>query len=163
MARKISNDFSIEFWFRSTQNAGTGQDPGTGTQWWQGAGLVDAEVDGAKRDFGVSMFSDGKVVAGVGYNPSDVSILSGPGYNDGKWHHVVFTRTQVSGAMALYVDGASQGTAIGDKGSLNDSAYLTFGRIQTGTYSFAGSLDEVAIYTTVLTPETVLAHYVPVP
>ncbi|MGV8967115.1 MAG: LamG-like jellyroll fold domain-containing protein [Cellulomonas sp.] len=164
VARQISDDFSIEFWFSSRQTSGTGQEQWTGSQWWQGAGLVDAEVDGAKSDFGVSLFSDGRVVAGVGWSPSDVSILSNHTYNDGKWHHVVFTRNHSTGAMALYVDGSVEGeTKNGDTGSLTDSKFLTFGRIQTGTYSFAGSLDEIAVYTTVLTPETVQAHYVPVP
>ena len=64
-------------------------------------------VTGAANDFGVSLRSDGKVVAGVG--TPDVSIVStSGGYNDGTWHQVVFTRTKATGALALYVDGAAQ-------------------------------------------------------
>ena len=43
-----------------TQSYGT-----TCTQWWQGAGLVDAEFGGLANDFGVS-FCQGKVIGGVG-------------------------------------------------------------------------------------------------
>jgi len=153
VARQISDDFSIEFWFKSTQGLGANN-----TQWWQGAGLVDAEVSGTANDFGVSLGSDGKVVAGVGGTP-DVSIVSSGGYDDGSWHHVVFTRTKTSGALQLYVDGASAGSATGSTASLTSPANINFGRIQTGTFYFLGSLDEVSIYTTALSGPTVTSHY----
>jgi hypothetical protein len=153
IARSISDNFSIEFWFRSSQGIGTG------TQWWSGAGLVDGEVAGATNDFGVSLRSDGRIVAGIG--APDVSIISGSGgYNNGAWHHVVFTRNRASGALALYVDGASAGTATGaSTASLTAPAYLNFGRLQTGLNYLVGSLDEVGIYNSVLSAATVSAHY----
>jgi len=153
VARQISDDFSIEFWFKSTQGIGTN------AQWWGGAGLVDGEVSGSTNDFGVSLRSDGKVVAGIG--TPDVSIVSSSGgYNNGTWHHVVFTRTKATGALALYVDGASAGTATGaSTASLTAATYLNFGRIQAGSNYLVGSLDEVAIYSSVLSSGTVSAHY----
>ena len=109
-ARQVADDLSIEFWFKSTQGIGTG------TQWYNGAGLVDASVSGAANDFGVSLRSDGKVVAGVGSSTSgsDVSITSSSGgYDNGAWHHVVFTRVKTGGAMKLYVDGALAASGTG--------------------------------------------------
>ena len=155
VARQISGDFSIEFWFKSTAGG-----IGTGLQWWEGAGLVDAEVGGGLNDFGVSLRSDGRVVAGVGAG-SDVSIVSTPAtsYKDGSWHHVVFTRNMASGALRLYIDGAAAGNATGGTTALNGPSFINFGRIQSGGNYFAGSLDEIAIYTTVLTPATVTAHF----
>ena len=152
VARQISGDFSIEFWFKSTQNYGS-----TCTQWWQGAGLVDADFPGLANDFGISLCS-GKVIAGVG-GATEVSIVTPGTYNDGAWHHVVFTRTQSSGAMALYVDGASAGTATGSVNLLNSQATLNFGRSADGVNYFPGSLDEIAVYTTALSPAIVAAHY----
>ncbi|MCU1501206.1 MAG: Laminin sub domain 2, partial [Ilumatobacteraceae bacterium] len=153
VARQISADFSIELWFKSTTGG-----IGTGAQWWQGAGLVDAQVSGPPlRGFGVSLRADGKVVAGVG--KTDVSIISGSGYNDGGWHHVVFTREMASGALVLYVDGVAVGAATGSTAALTDPPAINFGRLQIGTNSFTGSLDDVAVYTTVLTPATVIAHH----
>jgi hypothetical protein len=153
VARQISGDLSIELWFRSTTGG-----IGTGSQWWQGAGLVDAEVAGSGNDFGVALRSDGRVVAGVG-NP-DTSVTSVNGYQDGQWHHVVFTRAMASGALRLYVDGGLQGSAIAaNRAGLVDAPTISFGRIQTGTNYFAGSLDEIAVYNTALTPETVTAHF----
>lgn len=152
VARQISDDFSIEFWFKSTQGIGTGN------HWWSGAGLVDAEVGGSTNDFGVSLRADGRVLAGVG-NP-DTSIQSSTGgFNDGGWHHVVFTRTRSTGALTLYVDGQSEGSATGPTQALTAASNISFGRIQTGSFYYAGSLDEVAVYTTALDSATVLDHY----
>jgi len=151
--RQITNDFSIEFWFKSTQGIGTG------AQWWQGAGLVDGDVGGSASDFGTSLRSDGRVVAGMGPNP-DVSIVSSTGgFNDGNWHHVVFTRVMATGAMALYVDGVSQGTATASGRAAVTTPTIYFGRIASGGGFFAGTLDEVATYSVVLSPATVTAHF----
>ena len=99
------------------------------------------------------------MVAGIG--TPDVSVVSTTGgYDNGAWHHVVFTRTKATGALALYVDGAAAGTATGaSTASLSGPASLNFGRIQSGGNYFAGSLDEVAIYNVVLSPATISAHF----
>ncbi len=156
-ARQIAGDFSIELWVKSSQNfVGEvyGQTPCT--QWWHGAGLVDADLAGGAQDFGVSMCA-GKIVAGVGI--PEISVTSPGTYNDNQWHHVVFTRTQSTGALALYVDGALAGTATGNTGLLNAQANLNFGRLGFAANYFAGTLDEVAVYTSVLSPTTVTNHY----
>lgn len=156
-ARQIQADFSIEFWVKSTQNylgEVYGQTPCT--QWWHGAGLVDADLSGGAQDFGVSM-CQGKIVAGVGL--PEISVASPGTYNNGQWHHVVFTRTQSTGALALYVDGALVGTTTGNTGLLNAQSTLNFGRLGFGANYFAGSLDEVAVYTSVLSPTAVTNHY----
>lgn len=150
--RTIQDDFAIEFWFKSTGGIGTGG------QWWEGAGLVDAEVAGPTNDFGVSLRSDGKVVAGVGTPDSSIVSSSG-GYNNGAWHHVVFNRTRNTGALQLFVDGVSAGTATGSTASLTGPATINFGRIAAGGNHFAGSLDEVALYRSILPQATITSHY----
>jgi hypothetical protein len=150
-ARQVSDDFSIELWFKSTQGIGTG------TSWNSGAGLVDGDVTGTLNDFGVSLRSDGKVIAGTG-NPDTSIVSTTGGYNNGAWHQVVFTRAKATGALLLYVDGISAGSATGNLLSLTSATSLSLGRIQTGTNYFSGSLDEVAIYNSVLSPATITAH-----
>ena len=157
--RPIQDDFSIEFWFKSSQNAGT-----TCTQWWQGMRLVDAEVSGGNSDFGVSL-CQGKVIGGIGNAAGDVSIVSPLSYNNNAWHHVVFTRTKTAAAMQLYVDGAPvvSGTP-NNTASLSASTILSFGRAQDGSgFYYAGLLDEVAVYSTVLSGATISAHYAAAP
>lgn len=153
LANPFTNNFSIEFWFKSTQGIGTG------TNWWEGAALVDADVvGGTNADFGVSLRSDGKVVGGIG-NP-DLSVVSSTGgYNDGNWHHVVFTRTMSSGLVQLYVDGSLKGSGTGNLLAPTASTVIRFGQQASGGKFFAGTLDEVALYTGVLSQATVSAHY----
>jgi hypothetical protein len=152
--RPVQDDFSIEFWFKSSQVAGS-----TCTQWWQGMRLVDAEVGGGNSDFGVSLCA-GKIIGGVG-SSSDVSIVTPGTYNNNVWHHVVFTRTRSPAAMQLYVDGAFviAGTP-NNTGSLTASSILAFGRAPDGSgFYYSGLLDEVAVYSTVLSAAAVTAHY----
>ena len=112
------------------------------------------------NDFGVSLRSDGKILAGVG-GTSDTTIVSTTGgYNNGAWHHVVFTRNKTTGALLLYIDGVAQGSATGSTASLTAAANINFGRIQSGGNFYAGSMDEIAVYNVVLTPAIVTAHYV---
>jgi len=155
--RQVADDLSIEFWFKSTQGIGTG------THWYSGAGLVDASISGAANDFGVSLRSDGRVVAGVGSSVSggDVSITSASGgYNNGAWHHVVFTRVKAGGAIKLYVDGAQAASVTGASATtLTGQPNLSFGRLGSGTNYYSGSLDEIAVYTSALSATVVAEHY----
>ena len=153
MPRDVRDDFSLEVWFNSD-----GGGVGTGnTQWWQGAGLLDAEVAGVVDDFGMSLDAKGQVWAGTG-NP-DTSIHSAPGLNDGTWHHVVFTRTRKSGALTLYVDGVAVANARGGTQSLFAAPGLRLGVLQTGVNFYAGTLADAAVYDVALPAPTVAAHF----
>ncbi len=159
VARQISTDFSIEFWFKSTQSFYEDWGNPHCSAWWQGASLIDAETGGSSNDFGIG-FCEGKLIAGVGGGGgADVNVVTSGTYNNGAWHHVVFTRTQSNGAIALYVDGAAAGTATGSTNALNAHPALTFGRSSAGGHPFAGTMDEIALYTSVLSGATVSSHY----
>jgi len=151
--RDIRDDFSLEVWFSSH-----GGGVGTGnTQWWQGAGLLDGEVPNVVDDFGTSLDATGQVWAGTG-NP-DTSIHSAPGFNDGAWHHVVFTRTQATGALTLYLDGVSVASAHGGTQHLLAPPGLRLGALQSGAAFYAGTLADAAVYDTALPASTVAAHF----
>ena len=151
----IFDNVSIEFWFKSTQGIGTS------ARWNEGAGMVTTDINPAK-DFGISLRSDGAVVAGAGTNGSADSIVSSSsGYNNGNWHYVVFTRVKSGGAMQLYVDAvlvASASSTTGNPG--NGQIPFAFGRIQNppGHY-FAGTLDEIAVYSQALPQAAITSHY----
>ena len=72
---------------------------------------------------------------------------------------MVFTRTQSTGALTLYVDGTQRATGTGTTAPLTAATQLNFGRALPGSNYFAGSLDEIATYTTALPAATVLNHY----
>ena len=155
--RTVADDFSIEFWFRSTQGIGSDD------RWSDGAGLVDGSVDGNADDFGISLKSDGVVATGTGNGPDSAAdtVLDSAhgGFNDGRWHHVVVTRIKLFGDLVLYVDGVEEGHVSASTRSLDASADFTLGRIRSGGNYFRGSIDELAIYSTVLSADQVAAHY----
>ena len=143
LPQSLTNDFTIAFWMK------TGTTGGSGAQWYQGAGLIDAEVTGAQADFGTSLLG-GKVAFGVG-NP-DTTVISTTSVNDGQWHHVAATRANGSGVMNLYIDGALQGTTInGPTGSRTAPTALAMGRSLAGGNLYAGQLDDVRLYNYSLT------------
>lgn len=59
----MTDDFTIEFWMRTTNTAGT-EDPNWNS-WTRGAGLVDASSSSGGSDFGVSLIG-GRVYFGAG-------------------------------------------------------------------------------------------------
>jgi hypothetical protein len=145
----VGNDFSIAFWAKTTQTAGTGQ-------WYNGAGLVDGDATGVANDFGTALVG-GKFAFGVG-NP-DTTIVSTSPINDGNWHEFVATRVQATGVISLYVDGNLQATGTGNVNALNASSILKFGQIASGGGSFNGSLDEIKIFNRALGNNEVTALY----
>jgi hypothetical protein len=148
-SRTATSDFSVELWFRSSQGIGTG------TSWESGAGLFSADLTGTATDFGLSLRSDGRVVGGIGAT----SVVSGTGgHNNGAWHHVVLTR-QAGAAIVVYVDGVATTGAV-STGTVSGTAAVSLGRIQSSATNYLqGALDEVAIYSTVLSAATVSNHY----
>ncbi|MBS1512523.1 MAG: T9SS type A sorting domain-containing protein [Bacteroidetes bacterium] len=140
------NDFSINFWFKSSMTASSS------SQWYGGNSLIDAEVGGVTNDWGICLIDGGKVCFGVG-NP-DITIKSTTAtYNDGIWHFVTATRNKSAGSIFLYVDGVQVATTTGiNTAALNAPAVIGLGRssaVSTGT--FTGSLDDILVYNRVLT------------
>jgi hypothetical protein len=141
LERPIADDFTISFFFR-TRDIGGGSD--TDRRWFLGKGLVDGEIPGIVRDFGVSFISHGYVSAGTG--DPETFLSSGPGHNDGRWHHVAFTRERKSGDLVLYVDGAAVDRARGSTARLDTPRRLAIGAMLPGGGAFAGEIDEVRFY-----------------
>jgi hypothetical protein len=150
----VENDFSIGFWMKTTMNANSG------TQWYQGQSLVDAEVCGVINDWGTALINGGKVAFGVG-NP-DITIISpaGVSYNDGSWHFVTVTRSQSLGASALYMDGVmvTSGTGL-NTGVLNSPSIIGLGRNNCTGADYAGALDDIIFYNRVLSSAEVTTLY----
>lgn len=75
------------------------------------------------------------------------------------WHHMVGT---FDGTVArLYVDGAlvASGTAPAGAFTISSNGYLGAYQPNTALYNWNGSLDEVAVYNSVLSPARISAHY----
>ena len=137
--RPVQDDFTILCVFRSSQGFGTG------TAFYQGAGLVNGEVSGPVDDFGTSLNTNGVLLAGTG-NPDTTVVSANSGYNNGQPHIMTFKRTRSSGALTLYADGVLAGSATGGTQSLTSPTRLVLGAQQTLNNYLTGDIAEVKIF-----------------
>lgn len=141
-------NFSEEIWFNTTTTAG-GKLMGFGDQQTANSGNYDRHI---------FMTNAGQLTFGT-YTGGENTTTSADAYNDGKWHHMVATQSTTDG-LKLYVDG----NLVGTNGATGAQSYTGYWRVG-GDSSWCcsnylnGSLDEAAVYTTVLTPAQVTAHY----
>lgn len=138
----VDTNFTLAGWVNTTATAGTGQ-------WYNGMGIIDAEVGGVFKDFGLAMVGN-KAAFGVG--ATDKTILSTNAINDGNWHHIAATLDTTTGAMRLYVDGTLQASDTGPAGARTAPAKMRLGSIGGVTGFFNGSMDEVRLYNKILDP-----------
>lgn len=136
----VDTNFSLACWVKTTATGG-------GAQWYNGMGLIDAEVPGVAADFGLALVGT-KAAFGVGN--VDFTITSAASINDGLWHHLAATLDTNTGAMKLYVDGALQATGTGPAGARIAPAKFYLGSVGGTTGYFNGSLDEARIYNNIL-------------
>jgi len=141
--------YSTEAWFKTTTTRG-GKIIGFGNA---ATGLS------AQYDRQVQMLNDGRVRFAAGA-PGAAPIETTGALNDGQWHHVV--ASQGSTGMKLYVDN----NLIGSNALKTPQDFTGYWRVggdnvggeSTSNY-FAGSVDDVAVYDTVLSAASVKDHY----
>lgn len=140
--------YSTELWFNTTTTGG-GKLIGFGSSASGRSGSYDRHV---------YMESGGQLTFGTWTGQANIITSSGS-YNDGNWHQVV--ATQGPDGMNLYVDGISVGTNPNPSAQAYDGYWRVGGDTAwNGTAYFAGTIDEVAIYSAAeLTATQVLNHY----
>lgn len=137
----IQSDFSISLWLKTRQLHGGGK------QWFDGVGLVDAEVPGAVEDFGTALLGR-RFAFGVG--APDTTWTSKTEINDDRWHHLAATRADATGEIRIYVDGLREASATGPKGIRSAPKRLMLGSLQTDLNRFEGVLDDIRLFSRVL-------------
>lgn len=84
-------------------------------------------------------------------------------YNNGLWHHVVgtWTGTTATNGVKLYVDGglAAQATAAAGTVATNAAPLRISGWDTVMAGPFSGTVDEVALYSGVMSAAEVMSHY----
>lgn len=152
--------YSAEVWFKTNSiqggkifGFGNGQPNRHGTK----PGLSST------YDRNLYMTNTGTLVFGVNVNGAKTVASTRP-YNDNTWHHAV--ATQGSDGMRLYVDGTqigalpTQTTAQKYWGSWRIGGdQLNGWPLRPTSNYFAGSIDEFAVYPTVLSATQVMEHY----
>ena len=152
-----SDSFTIELWAKFT-NCNTknkvmiGRDdrPKPGVHWWLGG------HSGTKKAIFV-MYSDD-------YPPDDGASVQGTTtINDNVWHHIVATRNASANTISIYVDGDWEGTTshtyVGGFGATTTLGIGYMAYSGTPDYYYDGLLDEIALYSRVLTDTEIEQHY----
>ncbi|WP_377644478.1 PKD domain-containing protein [Oryzobacter terrae] len=141
--------YSLESWFKTTSTSG-GKIIGFGCSQTGTSGCYDRHV---------YLNNDGRLTFGV-WTGFTNTITTDNAVNDGQWHHVVATQNTTEG-MKLYVDGVLVGT----NGQTDAQAYDGFWRVGGDNHwgccspFLAATIDEAAVYSSVLSPATVSDHF----
>ena len=141
--------YTEEAWFNTTTTTRGGKIIGFGSSNTGTSGGYDRHV---------YMQDNGQLVFGTWTGQTN-TVTTPASYNDGQWHQVV--ASQGSDGIKLYVDGALIGTNPQTQAQ-NYTGYWRVGGDNTwGSSSafFAGTIDEAAVYSTVLTPQQVAQHF----
>jgi sortase (surface protein transpeptidase) len=152
--RPVQNDFTIEYWMRTTQVG-----PQV-TAWPGGIGIVDGEVGGVVDDYGTSLIGD-HVSFGVGVpsKGTDSTLKSVTKVNTGRWVHVAATRKQATGRIELYVNGVLEDSCTtANTSQLTSPGTLVMGMIQTMNNSFKGEIDDVRFWDVVKTASEIRVY-----
>ncbi|MEU4652764.1 LamG-like jellyroll fold domain-containing protein [Streptomyces sp. NPDC023723] len=158
---KASRDAAVEVWFKTIASGVGGpllgyQDKAWGTAPGTGVPTLYVGTDGKLR----GQFWDGTA------HPMTATSVN---VNDGKWHHAALS---VSGStQTLYLDGKQAATLAGGQLAAQNLTYNQIGAARTSSpaswpgwgtaqaRSFAGSIDEAAVYHHPLGSQAVATHY----
>ncbi|MGH1525255.1 PKD domain-containing protein [Leifsonia sp. L25] len=148
------NTFSVSAWFNTTSTSG-GKIIGFGNSNTGTSSSYDRHV---------YMDNSGRIFFGV-YPGSVQTLNSAAGYNDGQWHQVVASLG--ANGMRLYIDGKLVGSRTDVTTAQDYSGYWRVGGDNLNGWSnqpssafFGGSIGQVSLYPTVLTPQTVVNQFV---
>jgi hypothetical protein len=140
--RMVQDDFTLEAWIKTITSF-------SGTNFYEGNGLIYADIGGVANDFGSSILS-GKFAFGVG-NP-DTTITSTTMVTTGQWVHVAATRKKSTGALQVFVNGQLEASGtVAQTASLTASTIMTFGANSIDGKYFNGVIDEIRIWNVVRT------------
>ena len=116
-----ATDFTIEWWMKALpgENTSAACVPGNDT-WMNGNILFDRDVYGSGDygDYGISL-AGGVIAFGAHNGTAGQTICGATNLADGAWHHVAVTRRISDGWLAIYVDGALDGSGDGPNGDLS--------------------------------------------
>jgi RHS repeat-associated protein len=140
-----TNNFSIELWIKRSKNAAS--------QAVLGKPLTTTTKS---ENYAIWLDTSNKVRFEVGNGTNSQTVTSAAAV-DTNWHHIV--ATFASGSLKLYLDGSLSASATASfSTTATNSSTLDVGRAGSSNY-YGGSLDEIAIYGSVLTATQIADHH----
>ena len=143
---KLQDDFTIAFWLKTSQIAGS-----EAGDWFDGMSLIDGKIGIDQNDFGISL-GNGKVLFGTGNSGTNLTIKTTSNVADSNWHHVAVSRDKASGDMTIYLDGQQEATGtMATNITLDAANFLSIGSTPLYNMFYTGDIDEIRLYSSVLT------------
>lgn len=149
ISRPVQDDMSICAWIKTST-------AGANTPHYQLAPILESEVAFLGNDFGFGVDSDKKLAFGNG-GTSDITIHSTAIVANGNWNHVCATRNQTTGEVLLYINGTQDGNGFTSTNTLNGNSNAYIGAGTDGASFFNGNIDDLRVYTSVLSPTEISA------
>ena len=150
----FGDDFSVVFWARTTQVRAKNAD------WWNGGWIINKDLGGQEdvNDWDIANVNGHLVfVTGNPETDKDDLLVSTDPIADGEWHHYALSRVKESGLNTIYVDGVKNISE--EKGPgfhvSNQTAMTIGGHPGGAAHAFAGALDDMAIFTRVITEDEI--------
>lgn len=149
-----SNPFTVEFWFRSDDDAAylihkgsikADADAGTTGNWW------GVELKSGALNFAID---DDATKSGIKVNDCNK-------YFDNQWHYMVCVRDNVSKTIKLYVDAQLIGEVTDGTGAIADNNEpLVIGNVAVDLNNFyKGAIDELSIYSGAMPADQIALNY----
>lgn len=156
-----NGDFSVAFFFKTSMASGFKGDTSAAAlvSTWDGNANT-----GAANFISLNMETGYNHPLGtISWRSKHLYFATPSAYNNGAWHHVVYTYSIATGTVDIYVDGTLQasGSATGDNpaGPANLAFAATTNNGASPAPWYNGDLDEVSFYTYVLTAAQVSNLY----
>jgi hypothetical protein len=150
--RVIQDSFGITAWIK-TDVAGP-----AGTHAYEGSGLFWSDVAGGANDFVVGVL--GTKLSLFAGNP-DTSVTSNEDVVTSEWMHIAAVRNTTAKTLNVYVNGAFDNkVSHSNTSALNANPQLAIGANTLDSRYYSGLIDEVRLYSRVLTDSQVATLYV---
>ncbi len=148
---QLGASFTICCWIKTTQTFQQA-DPT-----YNGTGIIWADVGGPANDF---VFGGTRNAGGTNrlsfYAGSGDTTISGTReISTGQWTHLAVTRDGTSGTVKLYVNGILDASGTAGTAVLNANSIIHIGGNTLDGRYFNGSIDDVRLYSRVLTPSEI--------
>ncbi|HVU08389.1 MAG TPA: LamG domain-containing protein [Verrucomicrobiae bacterium] len=151
----LAGSFTFSTWVKTTDSRGNDDDDAV-----FGATIFWAYNDHNNVNDTIPLAITGSKAAFTTRDDSgnSVTVHSISTINDGNYHLITVTRNQTSGEMKIYVDGQFEASQFGTTEPLNgNDYYLSIGG--TTTSSYTGLLDDLQIYSGVLSADEISTLY----
>jgi hypothetical protein len=143
----LNGSFTVELWFKQYTGGGMGQ------------GLINKgdTITASAVNYQVWINVNGKIQADIGNGSTYQSAISSTTVQNNNWYHVAFT---VDGSnLNLYINGVLENTTFQSLTPATNTGNLIIGNKADPdlTFSFDGTIDEVAIYSRAKSAEEIAA------